>query len=595
MSMKIVTALVGVILLVSGIVLGASAGQLPVISFLTAEKTAVRAPQTSPTTLSFEAFKSRLQTLPQEAQQEALQTLYRVRRRAIVIFAPLTGAAAHVPQPVVQEARCENPAQQGVDWHDCPAREAIIIDSADGDSLQDADLRGTGLIASTLINLNMAGAQIEGLDLATAFMVNVDLTGATGSPKGDDVFMMAITCPDGSYLANASGDAADACPWLPAASDTQASPTAAATPTLASGEPGAESAEPDQSAATATATPTATAVSEATATPTPEAAVPVEEAPQNGGNSEATCEEGVGNGGFEIVDAWVIPATQQTAVYSQDQARSGAWSLRTGIGDGELNIYSFSSARQRVVIPAGSAAVTLSFYLFQQSDEPASYIIPASISEALNSLDSNLGDAQWVILYNSRGQELQRLVSERSDARAWTYFEFDLSPYTGQSVEIYFGTFNSGSGGISAMFVDDVSIRSCADAAETTATPTQTATATSTPTATTTPEESPLSAFLPGLFGDVPVGLNGRVLNPEGTPQPGVEISITSSSGGQGLATTDAAGYYAFDDLPQDSYTVDAPLPLIFQYEPQSYLADVPPSAGSLNFTAVTVTPSAYP
>ena len=49
-----------------------------------------------------------------------------------------------------------------------------------------------------------------------------------------------------------------------------------------------------------------------------------------------------------------------------------------------------------------------------------------------------------------------------SDSQTWTHHTFDLTPYKGQTIIVYFNVYNDGVGGLkSAMYVDDVSVQVC--------------------------------------------------------------------------------------------------------------------------------------
>lgn len=200
-----------------------------------------------------------------------------------------------------------------------------------------------------------------------------------------------------------------------------------------------------------TETPTATATATATSTPTP---LP-----------PLVCEESIENGGFETMEAWQLPVTYRTAQYVETPrpVYAGLYAMLTGITETADNILSYSSALQRVSIPVEATAVNLSFYLYPQTSEPTNLLIPMSIAESMGSQANAamMGDAQWVFILDRFGHELERLVSMRSDARTWAPYEFELSKYKGQTVYIYFSSYNNGSDGVTALVVDEVSLEIC--------------------------------------------------------------------------------------------------------------------------------------
>ena len=53
-------------------------------------------------------------------------------------------------------------------------------------------------------------------------------------------------------------------------------------------------------------------------------------------------------------------------------------------------------------------------------------------------------------------------VTIRTDkGQVWTSMSFDLSGYPGTTIMLQWGTFNSGTGGITSMYVDDVTLQVC--------------------------------------------------------------------------------------------------------------------------------------
>ena len=88
----------------------------------------------------------------------------------------------------------------------------------------------------------------------------------------------------------------------------------------------------------------------------------------------STCYEALADGGFEtgpellpypqIARAWETPSTPLPAGYAEDIRYAGAFAMRTGTGPDGPNIYSYSSARQWVSIPAGASGATLTFWRY---------------------------------------------------------------------------------------------------------------------------------------------------------------------------------------------------------------------------------------
>jgi hypothetical protein len=212
---------------------------------------------------------------------------------------------------------------------------------------------------------------------------------------------------------------------------------------------------------TETATPTATQPSQPTHTPTPTATqsgnTPTPTPTRTPTATTNPCDDIIVNGGFETFEAWEIPITTYPAAYSQAKAHSGAWSMRTGITDPGDDVYSFSDAYQVVFIPADTDTATLGFWIYTFSEE-------ARLGY-LKSLLQPLGPFQGEQVYAYDFQYLMiNTVIKQSwtlDNRIWEYHELDLTSYTNQWVEVRFGTYNDGFDGVTAMYVDDVTLSIC--------------------------------------------------------------------------------------------------------------------------------------
>jgi len=187
------------------------------------------------------------------------------------------------------------------------------------------------------------------------------------------------------------------------------------------------------------------------------------------------------NGGFENNQGWQLPATEHTAAYSTVQVHSGSRSLRTGIVSG-TNKYSYSTANQTVTIPSGAISARLYLWLYPQTTEggasqaeageapepgafePLEFAEPAfeppqagAKPEFIDAAEAS--DAQYVMVLDSNGNVLETLIWMKSNNRFWSQHQFDLTRWAGRTVIIHIGTYNDGSGGITAMFADDVSLQ----------------------------------------------------------------------------------------------------------------------------------------
>ena len=207
--------------------------------------------------------------------------------------------------------------------------------------------------------------------------------------------------------------------------------------------------------------------------------------------TSAACSEPVANGGFEANTAWTFAVTANPAGYTTAQAHTGDRSARLGVVPtgystaalgapslvpssvqernllGELAPLgaSYSTAYQTITVPPGSRTATLSFWYRPGSQASA-------------------GDFQRVMLlkpitYGAMATVWKTLANSTN----WQHTTFDLTPYRGQNVVLYFEVYNDdiSAGARTWMYLDDVSVQTCSEA---TATPTSTLTATLTPTPT---------------------------------------------------------------------------------------------------------------
>jgi len=193
-------------------------------------------------------------------------------------------------------------------------------------------------------------------------------------------------------------------------------------------------------------------------------------------NAEQTCSELLVNGDMENDAGWFFPLNR--GQFTNERFFSPSRSARIGLVD-EPNQAIFSSVRQAVAA-ANAAQLVLSWRMFPISDP----------------LDEN--DRQIASILDENQQELQRIWSDTRDDRAWLECRFDASSYLNQDIYVNFTVSNDGAGGLSALYIDDVSLLACPSTQPTwetcqriTPTPTLTPTPSSTPSPTSTPTPTP--------------------------------------------------------------------------------------------------------
>jgi hypothetical protein len=71
-------------------------------------------------------------------------------------------------------------------------------------------------------------------------------------------------------------------------------------------------------------------------------------------------------------------------------------------------------------------------------------------------------DTQYAYIKTTGGATLERLFWWSADNHpAWTYLEFDMSAYIGQTVRLLFGVYNDNGAGVTAMYLDEVRLETC--------------------------------------------------------------------------------------------------------------------------------------
>ena len=192
----------------------------------------------------------------------------------------------------------------------------------------------------------------------------------------------------------------------------------------------------------------------------------------NRDTAQLTCLNLLTNSNMESNTGWVFGPSPSPGGYSLDRFVSPVRSARLGITTGP-NVNSFSSMRQTVIVPAvDQLRLQLQVYPISQPPDP--------------------NDEQEIrILDPVTNATLRQVWSAAGNDATWKALQFDLSAFLGRTIVLYINVRNNGSGGVTAMYVDDVVLEACSAVA---ATPTPTS-ASPTPTplvATATPTPTPL-------------------------------------------------------------------------------------------------------
>lgn len=188
--------------------------------------------------------------------------------------------------------------------------------------------------------------------------------------------------------------------------------------------------------ATTTATPTPTMTATVSSTPTATLTLTATSTPTSG-----TCIELVANGGFENDSSWTFGATSRPAGYVTTPVHGGARALRLGILPGTPNANSYSSARQLVVLPSQATNLTLAYW-----ERPGG---------------GDASDYRETLILDARGRPRTLARSFGSGNNEWQLRSFDLTAFRGQTVTLYFNTYNSGGGSLAWDNIDDASVLAC--------------------------------------------------------------------------------------------------------------------------------------
>lgn len=177
------------------------------------------------------------------------------------------------------------------------------------------------------------------------------------------------------------------------------------------------------------------------------------------------------NGGFEDNTAWEFGNTSTPAIYTTEAAHSGSRSVRTGSATSGR---SYSSIYQIASIPANASSITLRFWYKPYSEEinlnPGKVLTAEEFQPALSAEDqARVGasqvqllpgnDVQMVWLLDTSLNPIHNIMYTLENTGQWTEYTYDLNAiaYRGETVYVYFDTYNDGDSLQSWMYVDDVS------------------------------------------------------------------------------------------------------------------------------------------
>ena len=154
----------------------------------------------------------------------------------------------------------------------------------------------------------------------------------------------------------------------------------------------------------------------------------------------------VSNGGFEsgALSPWTASGTPATTV-STAQAHTGTHSALLGTVTGGTEPAADGSLSQTITVPAGHP--TLSFWY-----DPGS-------TDTICSGAACIYDWQQMQVRNTSGTMLAQPLMLCSNSQTWTQVTFDMTPYAGQTVVLWFNVHQDAGGDPTWMYLDDVSVQ----------------------------------------------------------------------------------------------------------------------------------------
>ena len=159
------------------------------------------------------------------------------------------------------------------------------------------------------------------------------------------------------------------------------------------------------------------------------------------------------NGGFESGLAWWTPGGVAPPTATTAKAHSGTGSALLGTVSGTEPLGD-SNLSQTIAVPS-AGTTSLSFWYW-----------PAT-ADQICSGSSCVYDWQEAQVRNTAGQTLASVFKSNSNSQTWTQVTFNLTPYAGQNVVLWFNVHEDGSNppDDTSMYLDDVSVTSSQPAA----------------------------------------------------------------------------------------------------------------------------------
>ena len=275
-----------------------------------------------------------------------------------------------------------------------------------------------------------------------------------------------------------------------------------------------------------------------------------------------TCTNQLVNSDMEATTGWLFGASAVPGAYSTAQFASPSHSVRLGITSG-ANVNSYSSMRQQVAVPTGGQ-LRLSLQVY-----PISQPVDA-------------GDRQEILILDPvSGTTLRQVWSYIGTNAVWMPLQFDLSEFLGRNIVVYINVFNNGTGGITAMFVDNVTLEVCNNGG---------------PTATPTPfvvTATPTPNFITATPTSIVVTATPTPIVVTATPTGPIVVTNTPTSGPIVVTNTPTPLVVTATPTSRPIVVTNTPTPIVVTATPTGpIVVTATPTSGPI---VVTATPTSGP
>jgi hypothetical protein len=136
----------------------------------------------------------------------------------------------------------------------------------------------------------------------------------------------------------------------------------------------------------------------------------------------------------------VVGGGAPTPVIATGSSHSGTYSARLGTTTGSTEPLGDSWVYQKITIPSTATKATLTFWYWPATTDSVRY------------------DWQQAQVRNSSGSTLAQIFKTASNAQKWTSITYSLTPYRGQTIQLWFNVHQDGYGDLTSMYLDDVTV-----------------------------------------------------------------------------------------------------------------------------------------